>query len=76
MVKGVNLFLLQAVDFIDVVLHDLQHAGVAEAMQTETGYRGKAAPNFMCAAGTRVKAIKAMVDGPFDGRIVAGIKMQ
>jgi len=76
MVKGVYLFLLQAVDFIDVVLHDLQHAGVAEPMQTETGYGGKAAPDFMGAAGARVKAINAMVNGPLDGRIVAGIKMQ
>lgn len=37
LVEGVDLRLLQPVDFIDVVLHDLQQAWVAEAVQTVAG---------------------------------------
>ena len=76
MVKRVYLFLLQTVDFINVVLHNLQQARVAETVQAETGYGSKTAPDLMRSAGTRIEAMNAIANSPLYGRVVTGIKMQ
>jgi len=46
-VKGVDLLLLQPVDFIKVGLHDPQQAGIVETVQAIIGNSRKAAPDFV-----------------------------
>ena len=74
-VKGVDLLLLQPVDFIKVGLHDPQQAGIVETVQAIIGNGRKAAPDFVRSSGARIEALNAVCNSPLNRRIVTSVKV-
>ena len=76
MVKSIDLLLFQPVDFVKVGLHDVQQGGIVEMVQAIVGNCRKAAPDFVRSSGARIEARNSVCDGPFDRRIIAGVKVK
>ena len=70
------MFLLQSVDLFDMGLHDLIKPLIKKSVQAVIADSGKASPNFMIPARTRIKPRDAVGNGPLNGAIIARIKMK
>ena len=74
--EGVDLLLLQPVDFINMGLHDSLQAMIIKTVQAKIGNSRKAAPDFVCASSAGIEALNFVCDGPLNRLIIAGVKVQ
>jgi hypothetical protein len=75
-VDGSDFLGFHVVDLADVGLEELGEAGVVEAVEGMVGGGGETASLFVLAARAGIEALDAVFDGPLNGLVVAGFKME
>ena len=75
-IQFINIFLLKAVDLLNMGIHDLLKALIKKTVQAEVVDSRKTAPYFMIPAHTRIKLINAVGNCPFNRAVITRIKMQ